>query len=219
MAAILRCLLDKNHEEMSPAEIRAVALAAGQDLDGDAVGRLAAFGRLFLTWNAHINLGSARASAELLDRHFRDAFAACRFIAESDAVVDVGAGGGLPIIPVALVRRGATYDLYEPVGKKVAFLRTAVREMGLSDSVRVHPSRLDLPVPIGVAGRFDVASSRATFPPGRWLTLGQELVRPGGRVLVFGTTGLPPGCPAPSEDFKYASDRHLFAFARQQRIP
>jgi 16S rRNA (guanine527-N7)-methyltransferase len=199
-------------KEMQIAEIQAIGREVGQEIGREVAGQVAAFARLFLKWNARINLSGARDAGELLYRHFKDAFAACRFIGERARVVDVGSGGGLPAVPMALIRATAGYDLYEPIAKKVAFLRTAARELALGERVRVHPRRLDLPVSGEARGVFDVALSQATLPPPTWLALGRELVRPGGRVLVFGTAALPEGCPPASEEFRYGENRVLFAF-------
>ncbi|MES1158004.1 MAG: RsmG family class I SAM-dependent methyltransferase, partial [Haliangium ochraceum] len=70
--------------------------------------------------------------------------------------------------------------LVEPLSKKVAFLRTATRELGLT-SVTVQGTRAEeLP-----AGAYDVAVSRATFPPAEWVTVARRLVRAGGRIFVL----------------------------------
>jgi 16S rRNA G527 N7-methylase RsmG len=68
----------------------------------------------------------------------------------------------------------------EPRAKRVAFLRTAVRELQLTDTEVVRERAAGLR-----PGSFDVAASRATFPPEEWLGLGLGLVRPEGLVLVF----------------------------------
>ncbi len=73
----------------------------------------------------------------------------------------------------------------EPLNKKVAFLRTAVRELGLGATVSVEPRRVEALAPVS----FDVAMSRATFPPDEWVRQAVKLVRPGGRVLVLTVPG------------------------------
>jgi 16S rRNA (guanine527-N7)-methyltransferase len=108
-------------------------------------------------------------------------------------VVDVGSGGGLPALPLALLRDGLTVELCEPIAKKGAFLRTAIRELGLSDRVRLNATRGEL-LADAQGGRFDVAISRATFAPVDWLPLGRRLVRPGGRVFALAAPDdVPPG--------------------------
>jgi 16S rRNA G527 N7-methylase RsmG len=66
-------------------------------------------------------------------------------------------------------------------------LRTAIRELQLGRRVRLEVRRLEGP---SATGDFDVAMSRATFPPPEWLALAKQLVHPGGRVFVLGSRGL-----------------------------
>jgi 16S rRNA (guanine527-N7)-methyltransferase len=164
-------------------------------LDGAVRDRLLAYARLLLKWGERINLTGARSVAELLSEHFPDAFAlAIRLVAAhpggGEAIVDVGSGGGLPVLPLALLRTSSQFTLFEPIGKKVAFLRTAVRELGLGSRVKVVPAALR-PQDATAGPVFDVALSRATFPPAEWLSLARRLVPPGQGGRIFALTSQP----------------------------
>ena len=173
---------------------------------------LARFGDLFLRWNAHINLASLRDPTELIERHFADAFAACMVLGPADRIADVGTGGGLPAIPMALLLPQTRFDFFEPIRKKVAFLRTAVRELGISSRIAVHPVSLTRPVVPPFQGQFDVATSRATLAPADWLELGGELIREGGTVVVFATGRLTGDLPEPARSLNYGVNRRILTF-------
>ena len=150
-----------------------------------AAGALLRFGSLLMEWNGHINLTGAKTLADLIDEHLPDAFAVASVLPGSAQVVDVGSGGGLPAVPLAVLCPTLGLTLVEPLAKKVAFLRTAVRELGLGDHVRIEARRAEeLP-----AASFDVAMSRATFPPATWVRVASGLVRPGGRILILTVPG------------------------------
>jgi 16S rRNA (guanine527-N7)-methyltransferase len=145
--------------------------------------QLAAFAELLVRWNEKINLTGARSAGAVVGDHYPDAFALARRLDRPARLVDVGSGGGLPALPLALLRPGLTVRLCEPIAKKVAFLRTAVRELELGHRVEVEPRRGEALAAEGA--RFDIAVSRATFEPEIWLALGRRLVGPGGRVYVL----------------------------------
>jgi 16S rRNA (guanine527-N7)-methyltransferase len=167
-------------------------LAAQHGLALDPARRLAldAFTTLLLAWNARINLTGARTRAALVSGHFPDAFALAALLDGPAHVVDVGSGGGLPALPLAILRPELAVDLCESIAKKGAFLRTAIRELGLGGRVQLHAVRAEALLSTHAA-RFDVAMSRATLPPVEWLALGERLVRPGGRVLALVRSGGP----------------------------
>jgi 16S rRNA (guanine527-N7)-methyltransferase len=158
--------------------VSALAASLSQIVDRDTAERVAVFGQLLLRWNARINLTGARSSEELLREHFPDSFAMAALVPPASSLVDVGSGGGLPALPFALLRPDVSVTVVEPRAKRVAFLRTAVRELGLA--VAVVSGRAE-----EVNDRFAVASSRATFPPPEWLKVGADLVHPGGEVLFL----------------------------------
>jgi 16S rRNA (guanine527-N7)-methyltransferase len=193
------------------------ALAAGWNVplsDGQAAGLLA-FASLLIQWSARINLTGARTVEALVAEHLPDSFAVASVLDGPARVVDVGSGGGLPAIPLAILRPALHLQLVEPLAKKVAFLRTAVRELGLGNSVAVEARRVeDL---IGSPDQvFDVALSRATFPPAEWLETGQKLVRPGGRVFLLTV----PDTKLSGRRLVYLGGRRVLIQAdRQERSP
>jgi len=131
-------------------------------------------------------------------------------------LADVGSGGGLPAIPLALLRgrEADRFTLVEATGKKVAFLRTAIREAGLLDRMRVDHRRMG--EPRDEAATFDVATSRAMLAPAEWLALGRRLVRVGGSIFCLGTVGLdvPPAGLTLIGQASYRSDRWVAELER-----
>jgi 16S rRNA (guanine527-N7)-methyltransferase len=175
--------------------VRALAAAWNSSCDEKQVASLAAYAESLLRWNARINLTAARSVAVLIEEHFPDAFALARKLDQPARLVDVGSGGGLPAIPLALLRAQLTVQLVEPIAKKAAFLRTAIRELGIGDRVSVRGERgesIAAAIAADPAAAFDVAISRATLAPEKWLPLGGRLVRRGGRVFALATANALP---------------------------
>jgi 16S rRNA (guanine527-N7)-methyltransferase len=166
------------------ALVRTLGAAWNTPCDDRQSAALSRYAELLLRWNARINLTAAPSIDVLVTEHFPDAFALARKLEQAARVVDVGSGGGLPAIPLALLRPGLAITLVEPIAKKVAFLRTAIRELALGDRVAVQVGRGEA-VARETPRAFDVAISRATLAPARWLVLGAKLVRPGGRVFAL----------------------------------
>ena len=114
---------------------------------------LESFAALLLKWNAVQNLVSRETEKGLWERHILDSLQVLPLLgrdAGSLRALDVGSGGGLPAIPLAIALKatGAEFTLVEPIGKKVSFLRTAIR-------------KLDLPARV-LAGRVEQIDSRET---------------------------------------------------------
>jgi 16S rRNA (guanine527-N7)-methyltransferase len=155
---------------------------------------LLAYATSLLRWSARINLTAARTVEVLIEDHFPDAFALAARLDQPARLVDVGSGGGLPALPLALLRPQLSILLCEPIAKKGAFLRTAIRELGLGGRVELVATRGERLADERPAA-FDVAISRATLPPESWLPLGRRLVSPGGRVFVLTTPAALPDEP------------------------
>jgi 16S rRNA (guanine527-N7)-methyltransferase len=190
----------------------------GVTLPPGARAQLEVYLDLLLSWGDRINLTAAKSRESLIADHIPDSFAlAARLARRGDAsleVVDVGSGGGLPSIPLALLRPSDRFTLVEATGKKVAFLRTAVRVTGLGNRMRVENRRVGRPGE--ETGTFDVATSRAMLAPPEWMSLARHLVRVGGAVFCLGTAPV----TEPAEGLKlvhqqaYRGDRWVIELER-----
>ena len=170
------------------AALQLLSVDWGFPIDLEQTALLLRFADLLVRWNQSINLTGAKSNAAVVTEHYPDAFALAKRLAGPARLVDIGSGGGLPALPLALLRPQLTVLLCEPIAKKAAFLRTAIRELTLSDRLALetrHGEDLAADLADEPPRRFDVATSRATFPPEVWLALGRRLVRPGGRVFVL----------------------------------
>ena len=143
--------------------------------------KLNGFLELFEKWNRSINLSAASTRTELQE-HLDDCLHVVPVLAEVAPVrvLDVGSGGGFPVVIAAICAPTIEFVSLEPVHKKHAFLRTVARELELAnlepraERLEEHNDR-----------NYDVAMSRATFELGEWLDKAADYVRTGGCVIGF----------------------------------
>ncbi len=123
-------------------------------------GRLLDYVRLLAKWNRVYNLTAVREPQEMVQRHLLDSLAVLphlRALPAKKRVLDVGTGGGLPGIPLALMSPQVDFVLLDSNGKKTRFVRQAVVELGLQNVEVVH-ARVEEFHP---GQPFDVVISRA----------------------------------------------------------
>ena len=102
---------------------------------------------------------------------------------------DLGSGGGLPGIPLALALPGLRLTLIEAVGRKCAFLREAVELVGLAGRVDVACARSEALTGVGAAGReaFAVVLAKAVGPLAVVVELAAPALAPAGLLAVSKT--------------------------------
>jgi 16S rRNA (guanine527-N7)-methyltransferase len=202
--------------EAFTAAVEAVAGTFGRRVTADQAARLIAFFELLLVWNRRINLTGAKALEVLVTQHLPDSLALDHLVPPGRSVLDVGSGGGLPAIPFRLLRDDPTLTLLEPRTRRAAFLRTAVRELGLPVPVETH--RLER-----LTSRFDVLSGRAVLPPDQWTAAAVPHLSPGGRVIVYlpeSDSWTPPPAFITADSISYtAGGRTRLAVAVTPREP
>jgi len=161
------------------------------------------FMELFAKWNRSINLSAASTRDELAE-HVEDSLSVVPLLAEARRVLDVGSGGGFPVVVAAIQLPLVAFTALEPTHKKHSFLRTAARELHL-DNLEPLAERLE----DHQVHDYDVAMSRATFDLIEWLARGLRYVAPGGKVLGFEAM--------PRSDLPARALRHPYSLAGKSR--
>lgn len=142
------------------------------------VEQLLAYEALLLKWNKTYNLTAIRDAAGVRTQHLLDSLSAVPFFTQG-RVLDVGSGGGLPAIPLAIMRPDLAITPVDAVQKKVSFLQQACIELGLKNVTPRHVRVETLET------QFDLITSRAFAEIGLFVRLTQKLLAPGGRWLAM----------------------------------
>lgn len=179
-----------------------LAARAGMTLTDSQSGSLDRYLDLLFQANERMNLTriSDRTQAEI--HHVGDAMTLLPFIGPgSVSIADVGSGGGVPGIPLAIVHPDARMILIESTKKKAAFLSEAVRELDLKN-VSVVPLRAEEAARAEERESFDVVVSRAV---GQLVWLAEwclPLAKMGGKVLAMKGSKVQEEIPAASKAIK-----------------
>jgi 16S rRNA (guanine527-N7)-methyltransferase len=139
---------------------------------------------------APLNLTSVRDPQEIDRRHIGESLAVVRALEQAGRlpagarVIDIGSGGGLPGIPLAVARSDARVTLLEATGKKAAFLEHAAHDLDLAN-VRVLAARAEEAAhSVEEREAYDLAVARAVAPLATLLELTLPFVRVGGALAA-----------------------------------
>jgi 16S rRNA (guanine527-N7)-methyltransferase len=135
------------------------------DLPEDQVELLDRYVRLLWEWNEKLNLTRHLTFEKFVSRDVVDTLAFSQALAASEDVLDVGTGGGVPGIPLAIVRPDMSVSLCDSVAKKARAAEQIVHALGLS--VPVHAARAQDVLADHV---FDTLTARAVAPLEKLLT-------------------------------------------------
>jgi 16S rRNA (guanine527-N7)-methyltransferase len=190
-------------ERQVEAQIVRRAERAGLLVSAALAESLQAYLALLAKWNRKINLTSLQVdppTEEAIDRLIVEPLAAARLVRPDDGlVIDVGSGGGSPAIPFKLAAPQLRSVMVEVKTRKSAFLREAIRQLDLRDTVVETHLVQELLPRVDLHEAADLVTVRAVRMDLALLGPIRSFLRPAGRVLWFG------GVRAPSEDAAIAS--------------
>ena len=150
----------------------------GLALPAETQQKLLAFRDLLLKWNRTYNLTALRDPDQAVSHHLLDSLAILPHIGPGP-LLDVGSGGGLPAIPLAIVRPELVVMMVDTVQKKATFLQQAAIELGLKNVTVCHARVEEL------GGSFTQITSRAFAELATFVGLTRHLLAPGGHWLAM----------------------------------
>jgi len=143
--------------------------------------KLMGYLQLMNKWNGVYNLTSLRDPQQMVTHHLLDSLAAVPAFAGARNVLDVGAGGGLPGIVLAIVRPDMKVAMIDTVHKKTAFLNQVKAELKLTN-VSVHTMKVQ---DLTVSEPFDVITSRAFADLSDFVNWSGHLLAEGGKFIAL----------------------------------
>ncbi len=161
------------------------AAALGLDLSETQVDKLMAYQALLAKWNKVYNLTALRDPAQMVTHHLLDSLSAMTAFSGAQRVLDVGAGGGLPGIVLAIWAAEAQPQMHitlvDTVQKKTAFLNQVKAQLQLGNVTVVHARVEQLPI----EQQFDVITSRAFAELKDFVTWSNHLLQQGGKYIAL----------------------------------
>ncbi len=139
-----------------------------------------AYAALLYKGNKTYNLTALREPSLAVSHHLLDSLAILPCVA-GGTLLDVGSGGGLPGIPLAIACPALRVTLLDSNSKKTAFLQQAAIELDLPN-IAVHCGRVEQYRP---ADKFNIITSRAFSELGDFVALSRHLLRADGRWLAM----------------------------------
>jgi 16S rRNA (guanine527-N7)-methyltransferase len=148
--------------------------------------RLERFASLLLRWNRIHNLTAITDSEQVLTHHLLDSLSLVGELSNHQPlrILDVGAGAGLPGIPLAIALPEHQFVLVDAVGKKCAFTTQVCLELGLAN-VEVVNSRVEGLHGPQLDARFDAIVSRALGTLAMFVSISRHLLALNGRWLAM----------------------------------
>jgi 16S rRNA (guanine527-N7)-methyltransferase len=143
---------------------------------------------MLLQRNSRTNLTAVRDASgvdrRLIDESLRLLPALDANVDDGDEVIDIGTGGGVPGIPLAIARPEIRWTLIDATAKKIAFLQDVIGVIGLSNVVLYHGRAEELAHEPHLRGRYALLTARAVSSLSALMEMGLPLVKVGGTLLL-----------------------------------
>ena len=148
----------------------------------ESIPGLAAYAASLWEWNERLNLTRHTDVERFVSRDVADAAAICPHLAQGEHILDVGSGGGVPGVLLAILRPDLRVELSESVSKRAKALRAILEAIGLD--LPVHESAAQTIVAGGRGDRFDTLVVRAVAGLPKLLGWFEPLSDRFGRLLL-----------------------------------
>lgn len=179
-------MAEKEGSELIDREllIRAAA-SVGVAVEEEAVRRLDIYARLLTEWNEKMNLTAITDPAGIAVKHFADSLSVLPLLPAGPlSLIDVGTGAGFPGVPLAICRGDVRLTLLDSLQKRLVFLETLCRELGI-DATLIHARAEEGGRDPALRESFDAATARAVAPLPALCEMCLPFVKVGGLFLAL----------------------------------
>lgn len=182
----------------------------------EAQEKLLAYLKLLQKWNKVYNLTSIRNPIDMVTLHLLDSLSVLPYI-KAGNLLDVGSGGGLPGIILAICKPDLHVTTIDTVQKKTIFMRQVKGELGLHNCEVVHARVEKYETPL----KFNAIISRAFSDIALFIKLTQHLITPNGQWIAMkglvpkieiSDANIKPASIIPLNVYGLAAKRHLLLF-------
>ena len=152
---------------------------------GEKKEQFSRFFALLSQYNARFNLTAITEENEVYEKHFLDSVLGEALFPKNAHVLEVGSGAGFPSLPLKICRDDLSFTLVESTGKKCEFLKTAVRELSLSNVTVLNGRAEELAKDPLYREKYDICCARAVA---RLNTLAEyclPFVKVGGAMIAY----------------------------------
>lgn len=147
--------------------------------------RLDIYGHLLVEWNEKMNLTAITDPVGVTVKHFADSLTAAPLLpAGAFSLIDVGTGAGFPGVPLALLREDCRLTLLDSLNKRLVFLETLCKELGLPVTL-IHARAEEGGQKPDLREKFDVATARAVAALPTLCEYCLPFVKVGGRFVAL----------------------------------
>ena len=157
------------------------------DIDEKKAAEFEKYKEMMLEYNKVVNLTAITEDDEIKEKHFLDcaALTLCPELFEGCSLIDIGAGGGFPSIPVKLVRKDIKLTMLDSLNKRISFLRSVTEALKLDNAQAIHMRAEDGGQDKSLREQFDIATARAVADLSVLAELALPFVRVGGYFIAL----------------------------------
>ena len=172
-------------QQQAHAQLQQGLQAMNIELSTDRQQRLIEYLMLMSRWNRAYNLTAVREPLAMVERHLLDSLSIAQWV-EGATVLDAGTGAGLPGIPLAIADSSRQFMLADSNGKKIRFVREAVRQLGLNhvEPLQTRLEALDEASLGSAPEKLDIVC-RALAPLAQLIEWSDEWLAKGARLLAM----------------------------------
>ncbi len=150
------------------------------NLDPKVQEKLRALESVYKRWNKNVNMVSQNDEAHIWERHIVDSLQAMPFLDDVNKMADMGAGFGLPSLPLAIAMPDVDFFAIEPIQKKCSLMLEIIREIRIPN-FHVLAERVEK----AYLSHMDVVCCRAFGEFNRDARLAYKMLKPKGSFMTF----------------------------------